>query len=105
MAVRCSKCGEELLGPVNRCWKCGQQFTAQAESGGLPPVRFTPVDLPGDVVIAELAGGPVIATTPGEPVAGAESSSITGNAVAPPAPSSPATSGDPGPKPIRTGSP
>ena len=35
MAVRCSKCGEELLGPVNRCWKCGQQFAAQAEIGGL----------------------------------------------------------------------
>lgn len=55
MAVRCSKCGEELLGPVNRCWKCGQQFTAQAEAGGLPPVRYAPTDLPADVVMAEVA--------------------------------------------------
>src|SRR5687767_8610293 len=23
MSVKCSKCGEELLGAVNRCWKCG----------------------------------------------------------------------------------
>ncbi len=66
MAVRCSKCGEELLGPVNRCWKCGQQFTAQAEAGGLPPVRYAPVNLPTDVVQAEFAdGGVVTASVPG----------------------------------------
>lgn len=39
MAVRCSKCGEELLGPVNRCWKCGQLFATLPDAGGLPPVR------------------------------------------------------------------
>jgi hypothetical protein len=66
MAVRCSKCGEELLGPVNRCWKCGQQFTAQSDAGGLPPVRYSPVDLPSDVVMAELSGGPVTANVQGE---------------------------------------
>ncbi len=73
MAVRCSKCGEELLGPVNRCWKCGQQFTAQAETGGLPPVRYAPIELPSDVVMAEFAGGPVTATVPGEDSAAASS--------------------------------
>jgi len=34
MAVRCSKCGRRAARPVNRCWKCGQQFSAQAETGG-----------------------------------------------------------------------
>ncbi len=66
MAVRCSKCGEELLGPVNRCWKCGQQFTARSDAGGLPPVRYAPVDLPSDVVMAELSGGPVTANVQGD---------------------------------------
>src|SRR5262245_32925531 len=39
MAVRCSKCGEELLGAVNRCWKCGQPFALHPEIDGRPPVR------------------------------------------------------------------
>ena len=39
MAVRCTKCGEELLGAVNRCWKCGQAFALRPEIDGRPPVR------------------------------------------------------------------
>ena len=39
MAVRCAKCGEELLGAVNRCWKCGTMFAARPELDGRPPVR------------------------------------------------------------------
>ena len=39
MTVRCAHCGEELLGAVNRCWKCGQAFSAQPTVDGLPPVR------------------------------------------------------------------
>ena len=39
MAVRCSKCGEVLLGAVNRCWKCGQTFALRPEIDGRPPVR------------------------------------------------------------------
>jgi hypothetical protein len=39
MAVRCARCGEELLGAVNRCWKCGQQFAVRPAADGLPPVR------------------------------------------------------------------
>ena len=39
MSVRCSKCGEELLGAVNRCWKCGQTFAQRPEIDGRPPVR------------------------------------------------------------------
>jgi hypothetical protein len=40
MAVHCAKCGEELMGAVNRCWKCGQVFARHPESDGLPPVRM-----------------------------------------------------------------
>ena len=40
MAVRCAHCGEELLGAVNRCWKCGKQFIARPTVEGLPPVRL-----------------------------------------------------------------
>ena len=43
MAVRCSHCGEELMGAVNRCWKCGRAFSAQPATDGLPPVRRVPV--------------------------------------------------------------
>jgi len=39
MAVKCTKCDEELLGAVNRCWKCGQTFAAHPEADGQPPVR------------------------------------------------------------------
>src|SRR5688500_11619258 len=37
MAVHCAKCGEELLGAVNRCWTCGQIFVRRPEMDGLPP--------------------------------------------------------------------
>jgi hypothetical protein len=40
MAVHCAKCGEELLGAVNRCWKCGQNFELRPEIDGRPPVRL-----------------------------------------------------------------
>ena len=42
MAVHCTRCGEELMGAVNRCWKCGQQFLARPTQDGLPPVRVEP---------------------------------------------------------------
>jgi hypothetical protein len=40
MSVRCAKCGEELLGAVNRCWKCGQIFERRPDVDGQPPVRI-----------------------------------------------------------------
>lgn len=49
MAVRCARCGEELLGAVNRCWKCGQQFAVRPTPEGLPPVRAE--------LVAETVGG------------------------------------------------
>src|SRR5687767_14951058 len=40
MAVKCTKCGEELLGAVNRCWKCGQSFAVHPQADGQPAVRL-----------------------------------------------------------------
>lgn len=99
MAVRCSKCGEELLGPVNRCWKCGQQFAAQAEVGGLPPVRYAPVNLPADVVQAEFAdAGVVTATVPGDAPTAPPANEIPTPAIVP-------SSAGPIGKSVRSGSP
>jgi len=58
-AVHCSKCGEELLGAVNRCWKCGQTFALPPEMDGRPPVRAAAVVAQGQplqaVIVDELA--------------------------------------------------
>lgn len=49
MSVRCSHCGEELMGAVNRCWRCGRAFTATPTVSAAPPVRRNPIDGPLDV--------------------------------------------------------
>jgi hypothetical protein len=55
MTVRCAHCGEELLGAVNRCWKCGQAFSAQPTVDGLPPVRSqSPAAGAGDAAVAQV---------------------------------------------------
>jgi hypothetical protein len=75
MAARCSKCGEELLGAVNRCWKCGQAFALHPEMDGRPPVRAEappdtgrPLDAmvlePGTKTSAASVGAPPSATIP-----------------------------------------
>src|SRR5262249_43278334 len=51
-AVKCSKCGEELLGAVNRCWRCGQTFAATADNSVVQPVSNQPIDT---VVVDQLA--------------------------------------------------
>ena len=58
MAVRCSKCGEELLGAVNRCWKCGQTFALHPEMDGTPPVRAQqpPMSQPSQQPAAQASG-------------------------------------------------
>lgn len=43
--VFCSHCGEELLGSVNRCWRCGRQFVAEYNPENDPPVRRSPIPL------------------------------------------------------------
>lgn len=42
MAVRCAVCGEDLLGAVNRCWRCGSKMEARSGETDLPPVRQAP---------------------------------------------------------------
>ena len=42
MSVVCDKCGEQLMGAVNRCWKCGTVF-ARVATNDQPPVRRAPV--------------------------------------------------------------
>jgi hypothetical protein len=67
MSVRCAKCGEELLGAVNRCWKCGTAFAARPEIDGRPPVMLEmpaaeagPQPAPLDaVVLDEAVGAPL----------------------------------------------
>jgi hypothetical protein len=39
LAVHCGNCGEELLGAVNRCWKCG---TASPADVSAPTTNATP---------------------------------------------------------------
>ena len=53
MPVQCANCGEELLGSVNRCWRCGQTFVAQKGRAEMPPIRRAPV--------APDAGAPAVA--------------------------------------------
>ena len=53
MAVYCTNCGEELMGAVNRCWKCGHEFAAHSGDASLPPIRRRPL---GDsMLVAQLA--------------------------------------------------
>src|SRR6185503_14932458 len=75
---------------------------AQAETGGLPPVRYAPVNLPPDVVQAEFANGGVVTAD----VAGAEATAAAGSAGStnPPTSISAASLGPIG-KSVRTGSP
>jgi hypothetical protein len=37
VAVHCSKCGEELLGAVNRCWRCGQTYAISPNTPASSP--------------------------------------------------------------------
>jgi len=43
MVVHCGKCGAELMGAVNRCWKCGRPVTSRADASSAPPVRRPPL--------------------------------------------------------------
>src|SRR5689334_11558023 len=66
VAVHCSKCGEELLGAVNRCWKCGSRFAVPPEMDGRPPVRAAVAAgsaQPLEAIVADSAGS-VVAQAP-----------------------------------------
>lgn len=88
MAVRCSKCGEELLGPVNRCWKCGQTFATLPDAGGLPPVRTEPIPAAAPLVVMPQAmetpaAAPLLADDAAAPLAPAEPRIRTGSPFSP----------------------
>jgi hypothetical protein len=53
MPVHCAKCGEELLGAVNRCWRCGTALVPQSGPSGIPPVRRAPVEAPLDAAVID----------------------------------------------------
>ena len=54
MKRACENCGEELIGSVNRCWRCGAAVNADSLSK-IPPVRRAPVDLNGRMSVADAA--------------------------------------------------
>src|SRR3954471_6203119 len=59
-AVRCSTCGEELLGAVNRCWRCGTAVVA------ISPAAVSasqPGELSGTADVA--VGGPTLTDAAG----------------------------------------
>ena len=65
--VCCATCAEELLGAVNRCWRCGRVLACQIPDDGQPPVRRQPLGrLQGDPIVAELLED---AASPGEGIA------------------------------------
>jgi hypothetical protein len=87
MTVRCSKCGEELMGAVNRCWKCGQMFAQRPEIDGRPPVRSDAIfDQPLEAVV--LGDGDQNSAA-GSPAAVATSITVAAPAPLQPAPQSP----------------
>jgi hypothetical protein len=70
MSVRCAKCGEELLGAVNRCWKCGQTFDRSPDIDGQPPIRVDWHAAPGETleaVVLDESSPPPPAAAPGIP--------------------------------------
>jgi hypothetical protein len=69
MSVKCEKCGEELLGAVNRCWKCGQPIARMQiqEQPSAPTASPPHVEQPLDAQILEEtapAGLPVAPLSP-----------------------------------------
>lgn len=70
MRVACTHCGEEILGAVNRCWKCGRTIGLQAGDFRTPPVRRLPPTVatqeipPIDAVLEAGSSGGVPAVVP-----------------------------------------
>jgi hypothetical protein len=64
MAVVCSHCGEELMGAVNRCWRCGKALAAHSGPQDIPPVRRSPISAPTDAPV-EAAVLPDVPVVPG----------------------------------------
>ena len=58
MAVLCAKCGEELLGAINRCWRCGTEYESRSGKIDLPPLRRAPIPGPAAPGLP-VPGGPL----------------------------------------------
>ncbi len=62
MSVECAKCGEELMGSVNRCWSCGQEFVATIDEGNRPPIRRAPILAESlDIFVADVTSQAAVA--------------------------------------------
>src|SRR5688500_13239744 len=63
MAVLCSHCGEELMGAVNRCWKCGKPILSHSGPLDVPPIRRSPIvgplNAPLEATVLEQPAEPV----------------------------------------------
>ncbi len=60
MAVLCAKCGEELLGAINRCWRCGTEYESRSGAVDVPPLRRAPI--PADALVEVPADGTASST-------------------------------------------
>lgn len=95
MAVHCARCGEELMGAVNRCWKCGHTVASHSGPLDLPPIRRAPVQLrPSEpleaVILDEAESGVQSPLRRGSPFrAGAAGRPLPVTASSPPATGSP----------------
>ncbi|WP_425614759.1 hypothetical protein NA78x_004636 [Anatilimnocola sp. NA78] len=54
MARECPRCGDELMGAVNRCWKCGLDLRAATQ----PTTPRTSATSHEPIIVAELAAEP-----------------------------------------------
>ncbi len=83
MTVRCSRCGEELMGAVNRCWKCGLAFQVRPTVDGLPPVRAEVVA--AAAAVATLPAGQAVEARVLDDVAASDSAQqLTATSIMPP---------------------
>ena len=90
MAVICAKCGEELLGAINRCWRCGTEYESRSGKIDVPPRRRAPISgaLTG-AVEAMVIENPVAGDIPADQAASAT------DAQSPASPSGPIRRGSP----------
>lgn len=85
MPVHCAACGEELLGAVNRCWRCGRTFAHAPTPESEPPVRRSA--LPAALVVAPVPAdscdrGTLVDDTPAAVVADLSSDSAADSTAA-----------------------
>lgn len=64
MATACSACGEELIGNVNRCWRCGNVLVSTPVVGDTQTVPPGEGNVSEPVPVAYLVPDDSLATTP-----------------------------------------